>query len=62
MIIILATYFINSYNKIVVYKLSGKNYNFIYLNGFGITSNIKNILVLGRIGIINDYVKVHDVT
>lgn len=61
-IIILAIYFINSYNKIVVYRLSGKNDNFIYSNGIVITSNIKNVLVLGRIGIINDFVKDYDIT
>ncbi len=58
---ILFCYFINSYNKIVVYKLSAVNDNFRYINSTLTISNMKNILVLGNIQIANHDIDMEDI-
>ncbi len=50
----LGLYFINNYNKIEVYTISGENENFYYGEALFIKSNIDNIYVYGKLDIKNE--------
>ena len=52
--IMLGTYFINSYNKINIYKLSGSSNGFNYSGGVLVLSNINNVFDKGKLSITDD--------
>ena len=47
-------YFINSYNKIYVYKLSGNGNGFNYSGGVLVLSNISNVFDKGKLSVSDD--------
>ncbi len=49
----LGLYFINNYNKIYAYRLSGESEHFSYDSGFVLTSNYANIISTGNLKILN---------
>ncbi len=46
---ILGIYFINNYNKIKIFKMSGESENFSYINSYLISSNKKNMYIFGDV-------------
>lgn len=59
---ILLIYFVNNYNKIKIYRVSGESENFTYTNAMLITSNMKNIYYDGKIESKNSNISVNDIT
>lgn len=54
-------YFLNSYNKIVFYKLYGQSENFAYSDGLITKSNINNIYSFGKIVLENTEIEESDI-
>ncbi len=59
---ILSLFFINNYNKISGYILTGESENFTYRDNLFISSNIKNINAFGLIESKNENIKTDDIT
>lgn len=54
-------YFLNSYNKIVFYKLYGQSENFAYFDGLITKSNINNIYSFGKLVLENQEINEEDI-
>ena len=54
-------YFLNSYNKIVFYKLYGQSENFAYFDGLITKSNINNIYSFGKLVLENMEINEEDI-
>lgn len=59
---ILLIYFVNNYNKIKIYRVSGESENFTYTNAMLITSNMKNIYYDGTLESNNSNININDIT
>lgn len=58
---LITCYFINNFNKTIVYELSGESENFVYSDSLVLYSNNKNIITTGNINILNDEIKEEDI-
>lgn len=59
---LLLIYFVNNYNKIKVYRVSGESDNFSYTDAIFITSNMKNIYYDGKLESNNSNININDIT